>query len=431
MTGLALRAEALGKQYQIGGPIASYGNVRESLLHAFRFPVRQLIQQEQSKKHQSIWALRNVSFEVKHGEALGVIGPNGAGKSTLLKILSRITEPTEGRAEVFGRVASLLEVGTGFHPELSGRENIFLNGSILGMSRLDIQRRFDEIVEFAGIEGFLDTPVKRYSSGMYVRLAFAVAAHLEPDVLVIDEVLAVGDAEFQKKCLGKMGSVAREGRTVLFVSHNLQAVTDLCSRAIVLDHGTMIDSAPAREAVIHYLTSRSVRAQTAMIAPDRHVHEPDRVCFTEARTVGQDGEPIVSVYADDPIHIHLRFSLSEPIEDLRLAVAIESVQGVLVAVTHSTDRGKPPFTGQSGQYEIELGVHIPLAPGTYIVHLAAKQTPGFWGAGKSLDWVQDATRFDVESVDRSGAGVLPVQSSIIPRSEWSIQPARQPSVTSW
>jgi lipopolysaccharide transport system ATP-binding protein len=202
---------------------------------------------------EDFWALRDVSFEVKRGEVVGIIGRNGAGKSTLLKILSRITEPTEGRVKILGRVASLLEVGTGFHPELTGRENIFVNGAILGMSRAEIQKKFDEIVDFSGVERFLDTPVKRYSSGMHVRLAFAVAAHLEPEILIIDEVLAVGDGEFQKRCLGKMNEVARSGRTVLFVSHNMLAARNLCSRVIVLASGRVLDDGAPAKSTVTYL----------------------------------------------------------------------------------------------------------------------------------------------------------------------------------
>ena len=228
MSDLAIRVEHLGKQYRLGGQQARYATFRETVVKAAKAPVRWLKGERRSEQNK-FWALDDVSFEVKQGEAVGIIGRNGAGKSTLLKILCRITSPTRGRVDVYGRVGSLLEVGTGFHPELTGRENIFLNGAILGMSRKEIHRKFDEIVDFAEIEKFLDTPVKYYSSGMYVRLAFAVAAHLEPEILVVDEVLAVGDAEFQKKCLGKMGDVANEGRTVLFVSHNMGAVQTLCS----------------------------------------------------------------------------------------------------------------------------------------------------------------------------------------------------------
>jgi len=226
MSNVAISVEGLGKRYQVGtGPKEPYGSLRDSLARAAKAPINRLRRSDRADGAvRDYWALKDVSFEVKHGEAVGIIGRNGAGKSTLLKVLSRITEPSSGQAIVHGRVGSLLEVGTGFHPELTGRENVYLSGAVMGMSRLEIKRRFDEIVEFSGVETYLDTPVKRYSSGMYMRLAFAVAAHLEPDVLVVDEVLAVGDAEFQSKCLGKMGEVSCQGRTVLFVSHNLACV---------------------------------------------------------------------------------------------------------------------------------------------------------------------------------------------------------------
>jgi len=254
MSDIALRTVGLGKMYRIGGEREAYGTLRDTLVRAAKRPLERL-RHPGAATHTSdeLWALKNVALEVDYGEALGIIGGNGAGKTTLLKVLSHITEPTEGRVEIRGRVASLLEVGTGFHAELTGRENIQLNGAILGMTRAEIKSKFDEIVEFAGIGRFLDTPVKRYSSGMYVRLAFAVAAHLDPEVLIIDEVLAVGDASFQKKCLGKMKDVAGHGRTVLFVSHNLTAVRSLCSRAIVLDHGTLTFDGSPIAAVSHYL----------------------------------------------------------------------------------------------------------------------------------------------------------------------------------
>src|SRR5665647_696270 len=233
MSDIALRTVGLGKMYRIGGERESYRTLRDTLAHAARRPLER-IRHPGAATHvsQELWALRGVDLEVDHGEVLGIIGRNGAGKTTLLKVLSHITEPTEGRVEISGRVASLLEVGTGFHAELTGRENIQLNGAILGMTRAEIKSRFDDIVEFSGIGRFLDTSVKRYSSGMYVRLAFAVAAHLDPEILIIDEVLAVGDADFQKKCLGKMKDVAHGGRTVVFVSHNMQAIRSLCSTAL-------------------------------------------------------------------------------------------------------------------------------------------------------------------------------------------------------
>jgi lipopolysaccharide transport system ATP-binding protein len=266
MNNIAVRVENLGKLYRIG-QIVGYKTLRESLTNAVATPFRRLKQAEDRRREtmasghpssvldrpDTIWALKNVSFEVKHGEAVAIIGKNGAGKSTLLKILARVTTPTEGYAEIHGRVGSLLEVGTGFHPELTGRENIYLNGVVLGMKRAEVKQKFDEIVEFSGVEKFLDTPVKRYSSGMYVRLAFSVAAHLEPDVLIVDEVLAVGDASFQKKCLGKMDDVAREGRTVLFVSHNPVAVRALCSRTILLNQGLIEMDGNTSDVLQHYL----------------------------------------------------------------------------------------------------------------------------------------------------------------------------------
>src|SRR5438445_706678 len=256
MSDVAIRVDGLGKQYQIGGDRKPYKTIRESITDMVLDPLRRLragLSADAVNGEKAFWALKDVSFQVKNGEAVGIIGRNGAGKSTLLKILSRITEPTEGEVEIAGRVGSLLEVGTGFHPELTGRENIYLNGAILGMTRPHIKRKFDKIVEFAGLNSFLDTPVKRYSSGMYVRLAFAVAAHLEPDILLVDEVLAVGDVAFQKKCLGKMGEVAGEGRTVLFVSHNMAVMQTLCRRGIVLDQGRVQFDGTIRDAVSLYL----------------------------------------------------------------------------------------------------------------------------------------------------------------------------------
>jgi lipopolysaccharide transport system ATP-binding protein len=246
-----IRVEHLSKQYQIGTSPAAYETLRESLSATLRAPLDAV--RRRRRAGESMWALKDVSFEIGRGEAVAIIGRNGAGKSTLLKILSRITEPTGGRVELHGRVGSLLEVGTGFHPELSGRENIYLNGAILGMSREEIARKFDEIVSFAEVERFIDMPVKRYSSGMYMRLAFAIAANLEPEILLIDEVLAVGDAAFQKKCLGKMNEVAREGRTVLFVSHNMTAVNQLCPRAIMLTDGAVACDGRTPEVVAQYL----------------------------------------------------------------------------------------------------------------------------------------------------------------------------------
>src|SRR5918995_480141 len=263
MSDLAIRAQDVSKLYRIGQR-RRHDTLRDLLSEGISAPLRR---HGRTSDDDKLWALRDVSFEVRHGEVIGIVGDNGAGKSTLLKILSRITEPTDGHIEIYGRLGSLLEVGSGFDPELSGRENVYLNGAILGMKRDEIRRRFDEIVEFSEIGKFIDTPVKRYSSGMYMRLAFAVAAHLESDILIVDEVLAVGDASFQRKCLGKIGSAAQTGRTVLFVSHSLLTVEDLCDRAIWLDHGRIFDQGEAKAVVSSYLQT-TLSSQTEKVWSD-------------------------------------------------------------------------------------------------------------------------------------------------------------------
>ena len=270
MSELAVRVEGLGKEYRLGAQRERYSTLRDQLNKLASAPLRALRGRgERSEQDPPFWALKDVSFEVKRGEVVGIIGRNGAGKSTLLKILSRITEPTEGEVDISGRVGSLLEVGTGFHPELTGRENVYLNGAILGMRRAEIARKFDEIVAFAEVEKFIDTPVKHYSSGMYMRLAFAVAAHLEPEILIVDEVLAVGDMEFQKKCLGKMGEVAKGGRTVLFVSHNMHAIKSLCTQGILLQAGRVFFDGSALASVSKYLDQASAGTGRPLVAlPD-------------------------------------------------------------------------------------------------------------------------------------------------------------------
>src|SRR5215218_2808950 len=257
MSEVAVRVEKLGKQYRFGGPRAPYGTLRESLTDAAQASLRALVGANGRRASKQFWALQDVDLEVRWGEVVGIIGRNGAGKSTLLKILSRVTYPTAGRAELFGSVGALLEAGTGFHAELSGRENIYLSGAILGMRKAEIRSKFDAIVDFAEIEAFLDTPVKRYSTGMYMRLAFSVAAHLEPEILVVDEVLSVGDAAFQQKCLGKMESVAEEGRTILFVSHSMPTIQALCDRALLLREGRVVDEGEPASVVQRYLQSET------------------------------------------------------------------------------------------------------------------------------------------------------------------------------
>jgi lipopolysaccharide transport system ATP-binding protein len=334
MTELAIRVENLGKLYR-RGLCDTHKTLRDVLTNATRRPaqiVRSLINgnHEPPTAKNTFWALRDVSFEIKQGEVLGVIGRNGAGKSTLLKILSRITEPTTGRVEGYGRVGSLLEVGTGFHPELTGRENVYLNGAILGMKRVEIARKFDEIVAFSEIEQFLDTPVKHYSSGMYMRLAFAVAAHLEPEILIIDEVLAVGDAAFQKKCLGKMDEVAKQGRTVLFVSHNMMAIESLCNRVIWLNDGQVVSDGPAGNVVSAYLqTSFSTLTEKhwddMTTAPGN-----EQVRFHKASVRPTDGSSVDSITVRTPFVIEFQYWNLKPEAYLNLNFQLYNEQGIVV-----------------------------------------------------------------------------------------------------
>jgi lipopolysaccharide transport system ATP-binding protein len=301
----AIEAHELSKRYRIGQMQAAYGTLRDSLA---RTSARLTGREQRQQDSQELWALRDVSFRVREGEVLGVIGRNGAGKSTLLKILTRITTPTTGRAIIQGRVGSLLEVGTGFNPELTGRENVFLNGSILGMKRREIQRKLPDIIEFSGIDKFIDTPVKRYSSGMYVRLAFSVAAHLEPEILLVDEVLAVGDAEFQQRCLGRMEDFSGTGRTVLFVSHNMQTINQLCDRVIWLDDGGVAEDGDPSQVVTHYLHSTSY-ASGAYIswADDDTAPGDDLVRLLAVRAIDDDGNTTETVDVRDAIGIEIRY----------------------------------------------------------------------------------------------------------------------------
>ncbi len=336
MSDIAIRVDNVGKYYRINTQMDYYPTLRDTLVDMAKMPFR-VIKYGLPTSHETIWALRNVSFEVKTGEVLGVIGRNGAGKSTLLKILSRVTEPSEGYAEIHGRVGSLLEVGTGFHPELSGRENIYLNGAILGMKRSEIQHKFDEIVDFSGVEKFIDTPVKRYSSGMYLRLAFAVAAHMEPEILVVDEVLAVGDAEFQRKCLGKMSDVANEGRTVLFVSHNMSAILRLTRETIVLDKGKMLMRSPSNEAVDYYLSSGLAmegerRWQAEEIPAGAAPFQPIAMRIRNAQ--GQIAESVRSI---EPLTVEVEYQLESAVNDLRVGVYLMNTHGEVIFTSFDTD----------------------------------------------------------------------------------------------
>jgi lipopolysaccharide transport system ATP-binding protein len=309
---LAIEAHELSKRYNIGQMQAAYGTLRDSLVRTGK----RVTGREHAKERAEIWALRDVSFSVPEGQVLGVIGRNGAGKSTLLKVLTRITAPTSGRAVIRGRVGSLLEVGTGFNPELTGRENVFLNGSILGMKRREIQRKLPDIVEFSGIERFIDTPVKRYSSGMYVRLAFSVAAHLEPEILLVDEVLAVGDAEFQQRCLGRMEDFSGTGRTVLFVSHNMQTINQLCDRALWIDGGKIVADGHPSDVVTDYLRSSSYSTAGQMSwLDDESAPGDDLARLLSVRVIDETGETVETVDVREPVGIEIRFRVLR--DDLR------------------------------------------------------------------------------------------------------------------
>ena len=350
MSDIVIQVEKLGKLYRIRRAQTRHDTLRDALAAGVRAPLEWLRRNGRPGPQGApdhIWALKDVSFEVKQGEVLGIIGRNGAGKSTLLKILSRITEPTEGRALLRGRVGSLLEVGTGFHPELTGRENIYLSGAILGMRRAEIERKFDEIVAFAEIEQFLDTPVKRYSSGMYVRLAFAVAAHLEPEILLVDEVLAVGDAAFQKKCLGKMGDVAREGRTVLFVSHNMQAVQNLCDRAVLLRNGVVACLGHTSQVVAEYMSSSlESRLYVQWSLDNAPGNAYARLLKAAVRTPnGADGASVFTM-ADD-IELEFEFyNLMQGQHNLDVTMHLQDERGILVLVSGSG--GCPPRSFSQG-----------------------------------------------------------------------------------
>lgn len=339
MSELAIRVENISKRYQIGLAKERPDTLRDLVtLKARR--MRHLFNRdndERSSSESHIWALKGVSFGVERGQVLGIVGRNGAGKSTLLKILSRVTDPTEGTGEIHGRVGSLLEVGTGFHPELSGRENIYLNGAILGMRREEIERKFDEIVEFSEVGKFIDTPVKRFSSGMYLRLAFAVAAHLEPEILVVDEVLAVGDAEFQRKCLGKMNDVAQEGRTVLFVSHNMSAILRLTQETIVLDQGQIVMRGPTPEAVDYYLNMGLTKQGERFWEASELAGEDSPFRPIALRVLNPAGQVVDTVNATEGFSVALEYHLEEAISGLRVGFYLMTTRGEYVFTTFDTD----------------------------------------------------------------------------------------------
>lgn len=335
MSAYSVEVKNIGKRYRIGAAPASYRTFRETLIDSFTKPKSRL--HGKMTDENSFWALDDISFNVEQGETLGIVGRNGAGKSTLLKVLSRITEPTRGSARITGRVGSLLEVGTGFHPELTGRENIYLNGAILGMKRSLIDSKLDEIIAFSEVETFIDTPVKRYSSGMYLRLAFSVAAHLEPEILIVDEVLAVGDAEFQRKCLGKMSNVAREGRTVLFVSHNMSAILRLTTRTLVLEKGRLALDAASPEAVDYYLSNGFTQGGERVWQPSEVPADAAPFVPIGLRVLNQNGSISDAIRSTDEMTIEFEYRLLEPITGLRVGMYLLSTRGEFIFTSFDVD----------------------------------------------------------------------------------------------
>lgn len=411
MSNVAIRVQGLGKRYRIGTAARRHDSLRDVLVHALKSPLRnlrdlrRLSHFDEGEAEDVFWALRDVSFEVKHGEVLGVIGRNGAGKSTLLKVLSRITEPTTGRVELHGRVGALLEVGTGFHADLTGRQNVYLNGSILGMDRAYIDRKFDEIVDFAGVERYIDTPVKRYSSGMYLRLAFAVAAFLEPEILVVDEVLAVGDAQFQKKCLGKMEDVARDGRTVLFVSHNMAAVENLCQRGVVLNQGRVKFVGTRTEAVREYLRA----AGTVAATPLRE--RVDRSGSGEVRIVGIEvrdtrGNPLDVVSAGSAVDVYLHYEARDGFVPPNVIASLQVRTQFDVPVFLQHNRltgdafGRPP---RAGAFVCRVP-RLPLPPAAYRLDCSLIADGAF------VDGISDAGTLTVVEGDFFGSGEVPPET---------------------
>jgi lipopolysaccharide transport system ATP-binding protein len=413
----------LSKEYRLGRKFKRTENFREFITRNVSAPMRAFTRRPATKeaREQRFWALRDISFDVQQGDVIGIIGRNGAGKSTLLKVLSRITDPTEGLVRLRGRMASLLEVGTGFHPELTGRENIFLNGAILGMRRVEIVSKFDEIVTFAEVEKFLDTPVKHYSSGMYVRLAFAVAAHLNPEILVVDEVLAVGDIAFQKKCLGKMSEVSKGGRTVLFVSHNMAAVENLCTRGVVLDRGTLVFEGTSKQAVQHYLndvaglqggsgqvvdldTARDRRSFVAKLLKRIEFFTKDDVPLTGGVPIGE------------PLKIRVHFELPRATDSFNVGLGFNNVFGQRVFTAHSLFEPDRSHGQRVGLQVFVCDIpSLTLTPGDYSLRI-------WLDIGNTeADLVEDAARVSVIESDYYGTGKVPWNGAFVLKHRWYVE----------
>jgi lipopolysaccharide transport system ATP-binding protein len=419
MSDIAIRAEGLSKSYLLGEP-ESYVMLRDSLAKAIARPFRR--GRETPEKRETFWALDDLSFEIKQGEVIGVIGRNGAGKSTLLKVLSRITWPTKGRATIHGRVGSLLEVGTGFHQELTGRENIYLNGAILGMRKAEIDAKFDEIVAFSEMEKFLDTAVKHYSSGMYVRLGFAIAAHLEPEILIVDEVLAVGDLNFQKKCIGKMNEVSRDGRTVLFVSHNMAAVENLCQRGLVMHQGRLAYQGDLKDAVHYYLKTVCVGSD-----PEGHIIDLSQAANRKSN-VGKllqrielftDGDvpAVEGIRLGSSLRMRIHLDVPDGGKSLDLGLGFDDLFGQRIFTAHSLFEPERPAEVSPGPHVFVCEIpSFTLFPGTYNLRIWMHIN------SREADAIADAVKITVIGTDYYGTGKPPWNGKFVLPQRWYLEP---------
>ena len=427
MSDTIIKVEGLGKKYSLKHQQEGqqYKALRDVIADGAKSLARPLLgkgRTAQNPSREDFWALKDVNFEIKQGDRVGIIGRNGAGKSTLLKVLSRIVEPTEGRISIKGRVASLLEVGTGFHPELTGRENIYLNGAILGMGKAEIKRKFDEIVDFAEVEKFLDTPVKRYSSGMYVRLAFAVAAHLEPEILIVDEVLAVGDAAFQKKCLGKMDDVGKEGRTVIFVSHQMAAIENLCSTSIVLSKGRIHYAGSVRSGIQEYLDDSQRNLENTSVRSMRRSGNGDLI-ITDFSIEDLSGKKLSSVSCGQDIVLVFDYETSSEklLKNVNLGFSIHSNLGAMISILYSEYSGVT-FSELSDKGRIKCIIKdFPYATGRYLIGARVLVN------GMEADWPREMIgAIDVEGGDFYGTGYAPSvgAGSVLIRGSWHAEQAK-------
>ncbi len=412
MSDIAVRATNVAKRFRIGERTGGYDLLSERIARSLRRPGGRRRQRE-------FWALEDIDFEVRQGESFGIVGHNGAGKSTLLKILSRVTPPTRGEIDLYGRVGALLEVGTGFHPELTGAENIYLNGAILGLRRSEVARRFDEIVEFAEVQQFIDTPVKRYSSGMFLRLAFAVAAHLEPEILIVDEVLSVGDLAFQEKCLGRMQTVTGEGRTVLFVSHNLAAVDQLCDRAMLLERGRKVFEGSTGDVIERYV--HSIRRLASVDLARREDRTGSGRMRFQGLTIQVDGETVDTPATGQDVDLLLDYATADgrPLRNANVAITVLTPLGELMLHLYTVTRGEilrelPP----AGTVRCSIP-RLPLPPGQYLLNVWCDV------GGEILDWVQSAVELTVIEGDFYGAGRTPQQShrTVLIDHDWAVESA--------